>query len=107
MVRPVGFEDCYAGRKSSARGSVAIQPCVRKCERRDRPPEACRPHFGYARPRGSRWRCGGNWQKDECETGGNVRFAGGDGETSRVPGGVGPIGARWSPWRRTEVAGFG
>src|ERR1700756_5170052 len=41
LVRSVGFQDCYAERKSSARRSVAVESCFRKCEGRNRRAQTC------------------------------------------------------------------
>src|SRR5436190_11499444 len=48
LVRSVGFQDCDPERESSARRSVALESCFRKCEGRNRRAQACRSHPDYA-----------------------------------------------------------
>src|SRR5258705_2834684 len=49
LVRSVGLQNCDPERKSSARRSVALESCFRKCESRNRRAQECRSHPDYAR----------------------------------------------------------
>src|SRR4051812_23684995 len=48
LVWSVGFQDCDRQRKSSARRSVALESCFRKCKGRNRRAKECRPHPDHA-----------------------------------------------------------
>src|SRR5881397_678785 len=73
LVWPVGFQDWYAGRKSSADRSVTNESCFRRSQGRNRCAQARRFYPDHAWTFRSRRKCRGDREKDTCKTRSDIR----------------------------------